>query len=287
MGSNLLAYIPTLNPRHLKWFSHHPNATLCLIPQILAESIYPRLARNMAAMRTSDVVKMIQSLEVVDRILIYDPEDVDLDLTLPHWNEWVASKEDVVEEVVRRHFLPRGARVQFEETWARWDMTAVLAEQPVIPDLVISSSEFGLALLDWAEHESQRSSDWWRRVGAIAESPKEGLLAISYNIHMPNEYETYIFGDPAINRDAGQKGKSCTLHAERAVISFCAKHGKALNGADLYVTTFPCEDCAREVAAAGIKRLFFRDGYSSLNALEVLRVDKVEIVQIREDPESA
>lgn len=263
--------------------------TLYLIPQDLAEAIFPRLGRNMAAMPTSDIVKMVSALGVVNQVVIYDPFDFTFnrDLKLNHEVEWFASNEDVVQEVVIRYFTTKGAKVIFEETWARWDMKAVLSEQPVVPDLTVSTTAFHFSLIEKADREAQRSPDWWRRVGAIAESPKEGLLAIAYNTHLPNEYETYIFGDPALNRDAGQKGKSCALHAERAVIAFCAKHGRALLGADLYVTTFPCEECAREIGFAGIKRVFFRDGYSSLNAQEVLRAYQVEIIQVKQDPESA
>ncbi|NEW92520.1 deaminase [Rhodopseudomonas sp. BR0M22] len=44
-------------------------------------------------------------------------------------------------------------------------------------------------------------------------------------------------------------------HAERNAIFSALTHGKSLRGATMYGTLFPCADCARAIAAAGISRL--------------------------------
>jgi len=287
--SNLIAYIPTLNPRHKLWFEKHKNATLCLISQTMAESIYSSFARNMAAMPTSDIVKMIEALKLVDRIIVYDPEDEDLDLTLPQWNEWVASDEDVVHTVVETYFIPVGAKVQFEETLARWDMSAVKAAQPVIPDCEVSRSELDVFRMRQAEDLTRKSPDWWRQIGAIAFRGSE-LLACGWNEHFPTMYETYIFGDTRLNFNAGDPAGMeayLSLHAEEYLIAYCAEHGLKLQGASLYINTFPCGRCARAVSKSGIKELFFREGSSFLKGFEILKDAGIRIVQVREDPESA
>jgi deoxycytidylate deaminase len=160
-------------------------------------------------------------------------------------------------------------------------MQAVLAEQPIIPDVEISVDELDRELIGRAQVASERSPDWWRRVGALVTDAGDNPLFVAYNTHMPNEYETYIFGDPAINRDAGQAGKSCALHAEDAVLADCARYGKAVDGGKIYVTTFPCEGCARKIARSGIRSVYFREGYSSLNALDDFRTYGVRIVQVK------
>ena len=47
----------------------------------------------------------------------------------------------------------------------------------------------------------------------------------------------------------------------------------------MYVTDFPCPPCARLIAAAGISRLYFRDGYAVLDGEEILRAAGVDILQ--------
>lgn len=46
-----------------------------------------------------------------------------------------------------------------------------------------------------------------------------------------------------------------TEHAERNAIYHAARHGVSLKGCSMYVTLFPCADCARGLIQAGITRL--------------------------------
>lgn len=127
---------------------------------------------------------------------------------------------------------------------------------------------------------TKNSPDWWRQIGAIAFSIDDNHLVSAFNTHMPNEYETYIFGDPRLNVDAGEVGAYTSLHAERGIITLCARYGLPLKDASVYVTTFPCEECARQLANCGVRRVYFKEGYSVLNAQEVLRSFGVEIIQV-------
>lgn len=87
-------------------------------------------------------------------------------------------------------------------------------------------------------------------------------------------------GDPrAIFNKGVHIELSSYLHAEAHVIAEAARRGIATEGADLYVTTFPCPVCAKLLAATGIARLYYRDGYSVLDGEEVLLGAGIEIVQ--------
>ena len=283
--ANLIAYIPTLNQRHLAWFKRHPDSDLFLISQAEAEELLPRLERNMAALPTEMVARMVSSEGLVRRAQIFlhgsGREDDDPDLSSPRWKRWILADEDVSHLFAEKYLAPAGCTFSFEMIWARWDMTAVTRNQPVIPDVEISFSEFDRELMKKAVEISNRSPDWWRTIGALAVLWNGQVIPAVCNFHMPNEYETYIFGDPGLNRDAGQEGKYTSIHAEEAVITHCARYGLALDGAHLYVTTFPCERCARQLVQAGIKKLFFRNGFSSLNAQDVLKVGSVKIIQVK------
>jgi deoxycytidylate deaminase len=156
----------------------------------------------------------------------------------------------------------------------------------VVPNVRISSLEFDQNYMQRAVTVSGKSPDWWRQVGAVLVC-NDGFVVTACNIHMQTEYEVYMFGDPRSNYERGQLGKYTALHAEQGVITACAASPHSTQGSSLYVTTFPCENCAREIAACGVARVFFREGYSALNAQEVLQSRGIEIIQVINDPGSA
>ncbi|WP_245477918.1 anti-phage dCTP deaminase [Bradyrhizobium guangxiense] len=51
------------------------------------------------------------------------------------------------------------------------------------------------------------------------------------------------------------------IHAEMSAICDAARLGRALGGATLYSTTFPCHMCAKHVVAAGIAKVVFLEPY--------------------------
>lgn len=59
----------------------------------------------------------------------------------------------------------------------------------------------------------------------------------------------------------GKWSVSSELHAEQNAISFAAKNGIATEGATVYVTFSPCVHCAKVIASAGIKKVFYKEIY--------------------------
>lgn len=282
MASNLIAYIPTLNPRHVEWFKRHPDSNLFLISNEDAERLLPRLARDMSALPTELIARTINREGWTEHTCVFNPLYMaEVDPRVPLWSDWILPDEDVSHFFAEKYLIPEGCNVSYEMIWARWDMTAVIQSQPVLPDVQISHSDFDRHIIEEAQILAVKSSDWWRQIAAAAVSKGGQVVASAFNLHLPNEYETYIFGDPGLNRDAGQEGKYTSAHAEEGVIAYCAKHGISLNGASVYVTTFPCEKCARLIGLAGVSKLFFGEGYSALNALDVLRSFNIEIIQVK------
>jgi deoxycytidylate deaminase len=51
------------------------------------------------------------------------------------------------------------------------------------------------------------------------------------------------------------------VHAEMAAITSAARRGISIDGATMLVTTFPCHECARNIVAAGIRRVVFVEPY--------------------------
>ena len=73
---------------------------------------------------------------------------------------------------------------------------------------------------------------------------------------------------------------STAIHAEASVVAQAARAGRALNGADIYVTTFPCPACARLIAESGFRRCYFTGPYSVLEGDAVLRAAGVELLLV-------
>ncbi len=286
--SNLVAYIPVLNQRHVDWFARHPRSTLWLISQEMAEVLVPRLARNMGALSTEMQLEAISRLKW--RLKLEAVHSLDLEQGDPNlagsWKDWVMADEDISHAVYEKYYQPLSITPVFELIFARADMTSISYAHQVVPGARISTSEFDRNYMQQAVAVSGKSPDWWRQVGATLVC--DGVVVASTcNEHMPTEYEVYMFGDPRINYDAGQPGKYVSLHAEQAVIAACAASPYSTQGSSLYVTTFPCEVCARQIAACNIARVFFKEGYSSLKAQEVLQSRGIEIIQVVNDPGSA
>lgn len=51
------------------------------------------------------------------------------------------------------------------------------------------------------------------------------------------------------------------LHAEMAAVCTAARRGTPIGGRTMYVTTFPCHECARLIIGSGIKKLVYVDPY--------------------------
>ena len=51
------------------------------------------------------------------------------------------------------------------------------------------------------------------------------------------------------------------VHAEMAAIIDAARRGVAIDGLTMYVTTFPCHNCAKHVIAAGIQQVIYLEPY--------------------------
>jgi cytidine deaminase len=77
--------------------------------------------------------------------------------------------------------------------------------------------------------------------------------------------ETMLLGRGAIMRKA--KFMSTidyirAVHAEAAALSAAARHGTSVAACTLYVTTFPCHDCAKQIIASGLDRVVYIEPYT-------------------------
>lgn len=73
------------------------------------------------------------------------------------------------------------------------------------------------------------------------------------------------------------------VHAEMAAIIDAARRGVNVSGSTLYVTTFPCHECARHIIAAGIQRVVYIEPYPKSMAKDLF-VNSIMIENGPSDP---
>jgi dCMP deaminase len=73
-----------------------------------------------------------------------------------------------------------------------------------------------------------------------------------------------------------------TIHAEMNAVLQCAKLGVVTDGAEVYVTDFPCLQCTKMLLQAGIVKInYLRNYHNDQYAVELLKRKNVEIKQIK------
>ncbi len=121
-----------------------------------------------------------------------------------------------------------------------------------------------------------------RKVGAVLVKEKR-ILCSGYNgapAAVPHCRETGCLREQ-LNVPSGEKHELCRgVHAEQNAIIQAAFHGISVNGSVLYCTNQPCSICAKMIINAGIKKVYYRDGYDDPLSLEMFDQANVDLVQL-------
>lgn len=73
-------------------------------------------------------------------------------------------------------------------------------------------------------------------------------------------YNGFLPGTPHVSR-IRDGHEQATVHAEQNAVADAARRGSSLEGCIAYVTHFPCINCAKILAAAGIAEVRYRADY--------------------------
>lgn len=93
-------------------------------------------------------------------------------------------------------------------------------------------------------------------------------------------------GDHCIDKGCYVIDNHCvrTIHAEMNAILQCAKFGVPTEGAEIYVTHFPCLQCTKALIQAGIKVVYYAEDYKNHPyALEILEQAGVKVEKVNFD----
>jgi dCMP deaminase len=126
-----------------------------------------------------------------------------------------------------------------------------------------------------------RSTCLRRHVGAVLVKEKR-ILSTGYN-GAPAGLKHCIEVGCLREKDSipsGTRHELCrALHAEQNAIVQAAYHGISIAGSTLYCTNKPCVICSKMLINAGIKRIFFDDGYDDDLSDAILEEAKIEIMR--------
>lgn len=272
----IVAYVPALHAGYQALFSKYEGSDFFLLGASL-HSLVPRLERDIRALKPPDALRAIGGLELFPSVSILEKGTVRK--ALSGYKKIVLPDEDISRRFADVFLKKR--KVIFENVFLRWDGHSSKANSEVPPDRVVSTSSRDVYLLRRAAQEAARSPDWWRQIGAVLVKGKTIQLR-AYNRHFPTNASLSMVGDPRSNFDYGEYPEIYTsIHAEADIVAQAARRGTALTGSDLFVTTFPCSNCARLLVRAGIRRVFYNQGYSKLDAESILKGAGVEIVLVQ------
>jgi len=276
VSAAVVAYVPVLHEGYWRFFqAHAPQATSAyLIGPELYEDYRP-LAKDVRALDAQLVARALDAWNVFEHVEVLTAEratalaEARTGIVMPD--------EDVSHQVADRYFVER-CEVRFDTVFLRWDRGRTLRlERPRTRTVPVETAIADLQ--GAAEIAAAQSIDWWRQVGAAIRLA-DGELRFAANVHDPHPLTHYVSGDPRSNLFKGVGYElSTATHAEARLIAEAARAGRSTEGAVMYVTDFPCPPCARLIAAAGVSRLYFRDGYAVLDGEEILRAAGVDILQ--------
>jgi dCMP deaminase len=143
---------------------------------------------------------------------------------------------------------------------------------------------------DWTDYfmditrlVARRSTCIRRQVGAIVVKDKR-ILATGYNgvpTGLPHCEDVGCIREQ--NKiPSGQRHELCRgLHAEQNTIIQAAFHGISINGATLFCTTLPCSICLKMLINAGIREIFYEQGYPDELAHSLLEQSDLTLTKLK------
>lgn len=122
---------------------------------------------------------------------------------------------------------------------------------------------------------SSRSACERLHVGCVMVSGgahRNRIIAAGYNGFLP--------GSPHMSR-MRDGHEQATVHAEQNAISDAARRGVSLDGATAYITHYPCINCAKIMAAAGIAEVKYHMDYHNDSLVgELLEEANIKVVKL-------
>jgi dCMP deaminase len=121
--------------------------------------------------------------------------------------------------------------------------------------------KYDVAYLRMSREWAQLSYCKRRKVGALIVRDRM-IISDGYN-GTPSGFENFCEDDEGYT-------KWYVLHAEANAILKVARSTQSCNGATLYITMSPCQQCSKLIHQSGITRVVYHEGYKDDSGLKFL-----------------
>lgn len=268
----LILHIPVIHQGYLSFFTRNKPkiSRIYLIPDSLVVKLSP-IKPDLAIIPALQMEKILQTIGY-DQVSIFN-EKIVAKLS----SEPLLMVNESLSRLLKEQFFPN-ADVQWDSAFLRWDADRIHTEDPV--SVAESDDPFDRRMIEEAYIEAQKSSDWWRQVGAVLVKG-DAIIGRAFNEGMPSDHTPYQRGAvrdflaPGANPELAD-----TIHAEQKLIAQAARNGLSLKGTALYITHFPCPVCAKLIVHSGIQNCFFTKGWSTLASIPLLESAGVHIKRV-------
>lgn len=273
-NESLISYVPVIHTGYIEMFERNQGADMYVLDQDILDQ-FSHLRKDIRALSPDKARDIIESLKIFSSVRLLGA--VALEDFRP---SSVVMPDDEISHRIREEYL-QDKRVIFEPVFLRWDRNNTFINVEVQPDRVIDAGGGYSEIINAIYNESDKSSDWWRRVGAAIVGLNGEIINASHNYHLPTEYSPWIDGDPRNNATRGSSIEASTVqHAESSLIAKAAREGVSLEGKSIFVTTFPCPPCAKLIAESGLESCYYIEGYAMADGLRVMKDFDVEVIKI-------
>ncbi len=263
-------YIPVIHEGYIEAFSRHPNAEIGIFTNEILENI-SYLRKDIRALSPEDAKNAItglgRSAVLMGKSALYEALNKPIIMPDDDITRWIAETYP-------------DADITTEPVFLRWDRDNSSENMLIVPDRIISL-DGNDPIVTTLSQELSKSTNWWRHVGAVVVDSEENICLQAHNTSVPTEYTSLIDGDPRITSIRGESiDLSIDMHSEAHIIAEASKKGIALEGSSIFVSTFPCPNCAKLIAQSGLKACYYIDGYAMLDGQSILKDFGVEIVKV-------
>lgn len=120
---------------------------------------------------------------------------------------------------------------------------------------------------------SSRSSCKRLKVGCVLVKDTR-IISVGYNGFLPKAPHISMVRD---------NHEQATVHAEQNCISDCASRGISCKDSTAFITHYPCINCAKILAASGIKEIFYYNNYKNDElVIKLLENSQIKISKFNE-----
>lgn len=140
-------------------------------------------------------------------------------------------------------------------------------------------------VLEWEEYfmelaklTAKRSKDPITQVGAVIINKNKRVIGLGYNgfIDIPDNDKLFPWTKNSNNYE--EIKYSYVIHAEANAI---LNSTSSIKDSTLYVTLFPCRECAKLIIQSGIKKIVYLDYKEDLASLRMFKAANIEIIQYK------